>query len=320
MTASGSGGVNGNGVLELRLPASSANLGPAFDSAALALELYLRIRAEAAEKFSVEAQGRDAHTCSGLERNLVLDTYRQTLEGVGQKPAPIALQVENEIPIGKGCGSSAAARVAGIMLAVHFGGLRWTDEQVLIEAVRLEGHADNVAACCLGGLVLVQSRGRVPAVRLPSARDWPLLLVVPHEPLSTTRSRALVPALYGREVVVANLQSAMALVAAYSLGREELFSAAQVDALHQPYRSKVCPLLACLQPLAGSSGVLAVTLSGAGNSALLTLRTDAAREQVQTAVMERLQNAQLEGELVFTKMAAEGARRMAAQTLAGERV
>ncbi len=310
------------GAIELRVPASSANLGPAFDSAALALDLYLRLRAEAADDFSVEAQGRDAVVCSGVERNLVLDTYRQVLASAQQECIPLALRVENEIPVGKGCGSTAAARVACIMLAAHFGRLDWSREQILAEAIRLEGHADNVAACCLGGLILVQSRARVSAVRLPIACDWPLLLVVPRDALSTSRSRALVPALYGREVVVANLQSAMALVAAYSLGREELFSTAQQDALHQPYRSKICPLLGCLQPLAGSNGVLAVALSGAGSSVLLTLRSDAAPEQVRAAVIERLQDANLQGELIFTRMAGEGAAVMDAPagTLAGERV
>jgi homoserine kinase len=119
---------------------------------------------------------------------------------------------------------------------------------------------------------------------------------------------------------VANLQSAMTLVAAYALGREELFATAQHDALHQPYRAKVCPLLPALQPLAGTAGVLAVTLSGAGSSVLLTLRAEAPQDDVRQAVCERLREAGLEGELVFTKMAAQGARRieLPARALAGE--
>jgi homoserine kinase len=321
---SGCGGIPG---IELRLPASSANLGPAFDSAAIALDLYLHVHAEAAPEFSVEAQGRDVAICSAVEHNLILDTYRQVLSGAGAPCRPLALRVNNQIPIGKGCGSSSAARLAGVALAVHFGRLAWSAEQILDEGVRLEGHADNVAACWLGGFVIVQSNGngrgkRAQASRLQVAREWPLLLVIASNGLSTGKSRALVPALYGREVVVANLQSAMTLVAAYVLGRDELFSTAQHDALHQPYRAKVCPLLPALQPLAGTAGILAVTLSGAGSSVLLTLRPDAPRDEVRKAVCERLRSAELEGELVFTKMAAEGARRveLPARTLAGEDV
>jgi homoserine kinase len=327
--------------IELNLPASSANLGPAFDSAAIALDLYLRVRAEAATSFSVQAGGRDAAVCGKLEQNLVLESYREVLSRTKARCVPLALQVNNEIPVGKGCGSSAAARLAGVALAVHFGDLTWTDEQILEEAVRQEGHADNVAACWLGGFVIVHGSGSRQssgvgrqehargdndhtkvkhATRLEVARDWPLLLVMSSNGLATGKSRALVPTLYGREVVVANLQSAMALVAAYVSGREELFSTAQHDALHQPYRAKVCPLLPCLQPLAGKAGILAVTLSGAGSSVLLTLRHEASQSEVCQAVSERLRAMQLEGELVFTRMAAEGTRRtlLPARALAGE--
>ncbi len=319
MTANGN---NGNGrsarparVIELSLPASSANLGPAFDSAAMALDLYLRIRAESAPDFAIQARGRDAEICEKLKHNLVLDTYRDVLKRAGAECVPLALSIDNEIPIGKGCGSSAAARLAGIWLAVHFGRLNWSGEQILDEAIRREGHADNVAACWLGGIVIVQSNRdqkgkRALPVRLNVAREWPLLLVLSPAGFATNKSRALVPQLYGREVVVANIQSAMALVAAYTLGREDLFATAQHDALHQPYRAKACPLLPCLQPLSGTAGVLAVTLSGAGSSVVLTLRHDAPQDDVRQAVNERLRAARLEGELVFTRMAAEGVRRV----------
>jgi homoserine kinase len=325
MTGRNSGAVMGG--LELHLPATSANLGPGFDSVAMALDLHLHVRAEVAPGFSVEARGRDSELCSNVDRNLILDTYREVLASAEKECRPLALTVENEIPVGKGCGSSAAARLAGVALAVHFGRLGWTDEHILDLGVTLEGHADNVAACWLGGFVIVQSNGngrgqRAQATRMEVARDWPKLLVISPDGLPTGRSRALLPALYGREVVVANLQSAMALVAAYALGREELFGTAQHDALHQPYRAKVCPLLPCLQPLAGSVGILAATLSGAGSSVLLTLRQEASQHEVSEAVNSRLRAAGLEGELVFTRMAAQGARRIGlpARALAGEGV
>jgi homoserine kinase len=315
------------GGIELHLPATSANLGPGFDSVAMALDLYLHVRAELATSFSVQARGRDAALCSKVDRNLILDTYRETLASADKECRPLALSVVNEIPVGKGCGSSAAARLAGVALAVHFGRLGWTEEHILDLGVTLEGHADNVAACWLGGFVIVQSNGngrgqRAQATRMAVARDWPLLLVIAPDGLPTGRSRALLPALYGREVVVANLQAAMALVAAYALGRDELFTTAQRDALHQPYRAKVCPLLPCLQPLAGSAGILAATLSGAGSSVLLTLRQEASQQEVREAVCARLRAAGLEGELVFTRMAAQGARRveLPARALAGEGV
>lgn len=327
MSSAGNNADRGMRGIELKLPASSANLGPAFDSAAMALDLYLHVRAEAAASFSVTASGRDAEVCGKVEHNLILDSYREVLKNAKAPCVPLALKIDNQIPVGKGCGSSAAARLAGVALAVHFGGLAWTGEQILDEAVRLEGHADNVAACWLGGFVIVQAnrndRGkRVQASRIEVARERPMLLVISGGDLATGKSRALVPTLYGREVVVANLQSAMALVAAYALGRDDLFSTAQHDALHQPYRAKVCPLLPCLQPLAGQAGILAVTLSGAGSSVLLTLRHDASQHEVSDAVTGRLRAAGLVGELVFTRMAKQGTCRsqLPAQAMAGEGV
>src|SRR5262249_16233175 len=139
---------------EIRLPATSANLGPAFDAAALAFSMHLSVKARASEQFSIVANGRDAHICGNLQNHLILDTYREVAEAEGKVARPLSLQINNEIPIGKGCGSSAAARLAGIALAVHFGKLRWSESQIVSEATRLEHHPDNAAACWTGGIAV----------------------------------------------------------------------------------------------------------------------------------------------------------------------
>src|SRR5579863_4575562 len=109
--------------LRLSLPATSANLGPAFDAAALAMDFYIKIEARAAEEFSISATGRDQEICSKLEDHLILNTYHEILAAARRPLSPLSLKINNDIPIGKGCGSSAAARLAGIALAVHFGNL-----------------------------------------------------------------------------------------------------------------------------------------------------------------------------------------------------
>ena len=140
----------------IALPATSANLGPAFDAAALAMNLYITIDARPAASFSIIATGRDRAICGAPENHLILTTYRETLASNGEEVTPLALRIRNDIPIGKGCGSSAAARLAGIALANHFGRLCWTDSQIIAEASRREHHADNASACWMGGLTVAR--------------------------------------------------------------------------------------------------------------------------------------------------------------------
>ncbi len=298
---------------ELLFPATSANLGPAFDAAALAFSLYLRVRAEPGSEFSVSARGRDAHLCGGGADNLILKTYREVLQAAGKPAAPLHLQVSNEIPIGKGCGSSAAARLAGIALAVRLGSLEWSDEQIIAEASRREGHPDNAAACWLGGLAIARNATAadgaptVQAVRLAAACPWPLLLAIPEEPLSTEAARRVLPAQYSRPDAVFNLQNSLFLLAAFTQGRADLLRSALQDRIHEPYRASLCPLLPALRELAGSQGVLGAVLSGAGPSVLLFLDPEVAASTTVDRVRKHLAQPGLKAELLTTSLAENGA-------------
>src|ERR1700720_3435296 len=152
--------------LRLALPATSANLGPAFDAAALAMDLYITVDARPAASFSIHATGRDEVICEAMEDHLILTTYREIIESQGAQVLPLALRIKNDIPIGKGCGSSAAARLAGIALANHFGRFRWNEAQIISEASRREHHPDNASACWMGGLTIARmsAEGEVQTV------------------------------------------------------------------------------------------------------------------------------------------------------------
>jgi homoserine kinase len=261
--------------LHLRLPATSANLGPGFDAVGLAIALYLTIDATIAEDFHIDATGRNADLCAKLEDNLILTTYLDVLAVRGILAPGLHLQLHNEIPLGMGCGSSASALLAGILLANHFGNLNWTAEQILEEACRREGHPDNVAACYFGGMTVssITEDGLVTAT-CGLDLNWRLLLALPAASLSTKKARALLPDRYSREDAVANIQATALLVAAFAQGRHDLLRTAMRDRVHQPYRAKACPLLPLLLPLAevkGDSGVLGIALSGAGPSVLLVV-------------------------------------------------
>jgi homoserine kinase len=294
----------------ISLPATSANLGPAFDAAALAMDFYIKIEARVAEDFSINATGRDREICGKLEGHLILNTYQEVLATAGKPQTPLALRIANDIPIGKGCGSSAAARLAGIALAVHFGYLRWSDSQIIGEASRREHHPDNASACWMGGLTVARmssdSEAQVACVR-PKGK-WPLLLAVPRQSLATTEARDVLPVQYSRADAIANIQNSMLLLAAFTQGRHDLLSIALEDRIHQPYRIELCPLLPSLQELKGRDGILGAVLSGAGPSVLMFLDPRASIAKVKKIVSAHLSRNGLSAELLPTSIAVRGAK------------
>jgi len=298
-------------LLDLKLPATSANLGPAFDAAALAMDIYLRVEAVSADKFSIIAQGRDTGICESLKNNLIVETYREVLRAAGKQPQPVHLHIRNEIPIGKGCGSSAAARLAGIALAVRVGKLGWDDNRIIEEASRREGHPDNSAACWLGGVVVARMgtgpASKLEAARINPAKSWPLLLAIADQPFSTEKARRVLPQQYPRADAVANVQNAMLLLAGLVQGSNELLAATLNDRIHEPYRGPLCSLLPVLRELAPRDGILGVALSGAGPSVLMFLNTRSSAEKIKKLVAAHLRKRNLSAELLLTSISDHGA-------------
>lgn len=295
--------------LELILPATSANLGPAFDAAALAFGLCLRVKATVAPDFSLRASGRDEDICGKLDNNLILTTYCEVLQAAGKPITPLAFSVQNEMPIGKGCGSSAAARLAGIALAVHFANLGWSDSRIIGEASRREHHPDNAAACWMGGVAIAKMSGDSEAqvVKIKTKGKWPLLFAVPEDPLSTEEARQVLPAQYSRADAVSNVQNSMLLLTAFVEQRYDLLATALEDRIHQPYRERLCPLLPALQEMTGKQGVLGIALSGAGPSVLIFLDPEVPERRSKPAITAHLANRGLRAELISTSIAEVGA-------------
>jgi homoserine kinase len=294
---------------EIVLPATSANLGPAFDAAALAFSMYLSVRAQPANEFSVRARGRDSEICSQIENHLILKTYREVLQNEKKPVQPIVLGIKNQIPIGKGCGSSAAARLAGVALAVQFGRLRWSDNRIVYEAACRENHPDNAAACWMGGLAVarISANGEMQIANVKPKGKWPLLLAVPNESLPTEDARRVLPEQYSRADAVANIQNSMLLLAAFLRGRKDLLTSAMEDRIHQPYRASLCPLLPALQNMNGSCGILGSALSGAGPSVLVFLDPKSNGSQARIRVRDHLKAQGLSAELIPTQITARGA-------------
>jgi len=252
----------------------------------VALDFFLDIEAEWAAEFSILASGYDAERCGRLEDNLVLEIYKSLLARHGRDLVPLTIRMENGIPLGMGCGSSAAGRLAAIALAVHFGRLDWSSEEILEEACFLEGHPDNAAACWWGGFVVAANEGRkVFGTRVVPPDEWRAIVVLPADPLATSKARAVLPDCYDRDDVVVNIQSAALLGLAFAQGRGDLLRVAMNDRIHQPYRAPICPLLPRLLPLAGEHGILGAALSGAGPAVLVIVESEASLDEASVAIL-----------------------------------
>jgi homoserine kinase len=254
----------------VRVPASSANLGPGFDALGMALGIYLTCRFEPAEQLSILVCGRDAGQISTGADNLIWQTAQAVARDVAGSLPPIALEIDNDIPIGKGLGSSAAALVAGVVIADHLLGLHWKPHRILDEAARIEGHPDNVAACVLGSIAAsaIDGGGVARAVRLELPERYGVAVVVPDFNLSTTEARKVLPQSYSRQDAIFNVQRSALLVAALATGTTSAFPVALEDRFHQPYRYSLIPGLEEMVNLR-APGLLGCTLSGAGPSVLV---------------------------------------------------
>jgi homoserine kinase len=260
------------GAVRVRVPATSANLGPGFDALGLALCLYDDVAAQvAAEGFRVQVTGEGAGELPTDERHLVVRAMLATFDLLGGRPPGLALECVNRIPQARGLGSSSAAIVAGVLLArglVTDGVRRIDDAAALRIAARLEGHPDNVAPCLLGGFTIAWTEpdGGARAVTRAPAADVQPTVFVPAERGLTAQARAALPATVPHADAAHTAGRAALLVHALTTAPDLLFSATE-DRLHQGYRAPGMPGTAALVERLRGAGVAAV-VSGAGPTVL----------------------------------------------------
>jgi homoserine kinase len=260
----------------VRVPATSANLGCAFDCAALALGLFLDIHATPRpdSEVTVRYSGVNSERIPTDESNLIARTMRATLAD-WNKTRGFDLEIENQIPVGVGLGSSAAA-IVGSLAACHWlADATLLDEDLVSRATRLEGHPDNVAAAWHGGFtVSMQAEGRVLSYSCAVPETIRLVLVIPDYALATEKAREVLPAQYSREDAVHNLQRAVVLAAQLFSGKTDLHRTFFDDRWHQPQRAPLMPGLGEVLDY-NHSDLLGVCLSGAGPSVLAFARASA---------------------------------------------
>jgi homoserine kinase len=271
--------------LRVRVPATSANLGPGFDTLGLALTLHddVVVRVTDEPGLTVDVAGMGAATVARNGRHLVVKAMRATFKVLGAAPRGLELVAANHIPHGRGLGSSAGAIVAGVVAAralVVGGTERLDDAAVLALAASLEGHADNVAACLLGGATIAwHDRDGARALAVPVHPSLAPVAFVPGASSSTKAARRLLPEQVPLDDAVLNSSRCALLVEALR-ARPDLLLPATEDRLHQGYRAAAMPRTAVLVAELRAAGIPAVT-SGAGPT-VLALTTTHNRDQAMT--------------------------------------
>lgn len=253
-------------MIRVKVPATSANMGPGFDCLGVALGLYNRIEVEKREEgLLIENLGRDVEMLPVDETHLVYQSMKRVYDEVGQQMQGLHIKVFNEIPVSRGLGSSAACIVGGIVAANELLNKPMSPEKVLELSVEIEGHPDNVTPALLGGVVVsTQDHGKTAYLQFPVSEKLEWTIAVPNVSLSTKEARLVLPEVVPFENAIQNVGNASLLVASLLTEDFSVLNSALGDLLHQPYRSKLMPELDYIFTEAKKRQVAQLYLSGAG--------------------------------------------------------
>lgn len=259
------------------VPGSTSNLGSGFDTVSAALSLYLRLSV-------MENSGPRLVWPADWDvpdrENAILRAMERTAELLGFTLPGLRIEVENEIPLRRGLGSSAAALVAGVKIVERLSGHEFTEAEILDLTYPLEGHPENLAASLLGGWAISRVEGkRMRSERLPSRLAVRFIAAIPETGVSTAEARSILPELYSRDDAVFNLQRCALLTFAVREGRTDLLAEATEDRLHQSYRAGLIPGAESVLdrrnlPAQLSPSVHALTISGSGSTLLALSSSD----------------------------------------------
>ncbi|MCM3765984.1 homoserine kinase [Neobacillus niacini] len=255
--------------VNITVPASTANLGPGFDSMGLALDLYLTLEAESSDRWEFFSDDEELKGLPTNDQHFIAQIAVKTAEQFDKVMPPCRVKMKSEIPLARGLGSSASAIVAGIELADTFADLRLTKQEKLLFATGIEGHPDNVGASLYGGLVVGCYNHKEVEMLSFSELEIETVAVIPKEILLTTDSRGVLPATFSRNDAVQASATANLLVAAL-LSKQWALAGKMMeqDLFHQPYRKPLIPFYQEIQQFAKENGAFGVALSGAGPTIL----------------------------------------------------
>lgn len=257
-------------MVTVRVPATSANLGTGFDTLGLALQLYLEVSAAPAERTQISVAGQDHERLSAeCSNSLIIQAMQRVFNQAGQSFPTLRLHIQNSIPIGKGMGSSAAAIVAGMMLANAMLANAFTHDDIIQWAAAMEGHADNIAPAIAGGMTTIMLRDhQVYYQKISLPDEIVAVMVVPDYTLPTAKARSVLPEVIHWKDCVRHMQQACYLVASIHNRDYRWLHEAMDDSIVQECRKHLVPGFKQVLQAAAGAGALGAALSGAGPSVL----------------------------------------------------
>ncbi len=265
-------------MVKVKVPATSANIGPGFDSMGIALGLYNYVTAEETNTGRLEIDIIDSSKkfLPANENNLIYKSMKRVFDMVGYTPPGLKLTLENNIMVTRGLGSSSAGIVGGIVAANKLSGSKLSTNDMLKLAADIEGHPDNVTPALIGGFTVnVQTKYAVRYVKTElSEKDLRFAALVPDFYLQTKKSRDVLPKLVSMNDAVYNTSHSALLTASLMSGKYENIRTAVGDKLHQNYRKRLIPNMDSLFRLCYDNNALGVYLSGAGPTIIAIIRTD----------------------------------------------
>ena len=253
--------------MTIKVPATSANLGPGFDTLGLAIKMHNSVTIKPSKFFSVSIKGEGAQNPKLKTNNLYFNIFNDVFKSVSDSKEHFRFEFNNKIPISRGLGSSSAVIVSAIASAYRMAGVKSTKREILNRALKYENHPDNITSTVMGGFnVSCVERGRVYSQSKKIPKAVKAVLVIPDKPISTARSRNILPSQYRKEDTIYSLSRASLMVSAFFNERWEILRIASKDRLHQFKRMKTFPELFTVQKIALENGAIMSTLSGSGST------------------------------------------------------
>ncbi|MBP1966032.1 homoserine kinase [Paenibacillus aceris] len=294
--------------VRVKVPASTANLGPGFDSLGMALNLYAWIDMATSDQTTIHLIGDQMHGIPTDKTNLIYKVAQMVFQEAGVSHPELDISMYSEIPLTRGLGSSASAIVGALAGANALIGNKLSEYELFQIASRLEKHPDNVGASLFGGIVVAFWDGeKAESIRIEPDPNLEVLVAIPAFQLSTEKARGVMPKQVTMKDAVFNLSHSSLLVAALSTGNLGMIRHAMKDALHQPYRAALIPGMKTLLEQAENHGALGVALSGAGPTmlALVDLRSGR-KAELEGFLKETLAKEGIDAQTLWLKPSREG--------------